>query len=679
MTGTIFKVGLQAEADPYTFVMSTAAIDRMGDVVKQNWRLKDFKRNPIALWQHNADQPIGVWENVRVTGGQLMGRLKLAEKGTSELIDTVRSLIEQRVLKAVSVGFRSNKQTPLDEEKGPYGPLELDDNELLECSVVSIPANQEALSTAKSVNQSVLARIVAEPGDNREAVPAFKQLKITRESGNHSTRKTTMPLSRSEQIAELRDNLVKHRDLLLELDEKLDAAETDEDREDLQREYDEETARMERTEANLQRKLDMEQRMAAKAIEAQGDPEPKEPAIEGELIPAGQDVALRAFPQSQPAAEHQPVIRIRQNRPKAHRAIATMHSIMLAHVERRNPVEIAARQYKDEPEIEFLVRAATQEAAPANPGWAAELVRDTYSQFLDLVWDASIYGRAPGLRLNFDGAGKIMMPRATGGQSDLGGGFVGVGAPIPVRETTFGMLQFGPQKMAVITTYLKEMVRQSNPALEPILREHIVNGTALILDTIFQDDQARTAIRPAGIKNIAGVPNVNGSTGSTVAAIIADCKAMIGRLLAGNGSDTATWFMNPQRILGLRTVQDAASGAFTFREDINAGTFMGYPFVSSKNVTVDEVHLISDDALVHGNDYNPVFETSDQATIVFDDSAPEHIVGGPGRNPPADGVATTQPVRSMFQVDGIAMKMTLGLSWEGRRETGIQVLTGVDW
>lgn len=679
MTGTIFKVGLQAEADPYTFVMSTAAIDRMGDSVKQNWRLKDFKRNPIALWQHNAGQPIGVWENVQVTGGQLMGRLKLAEKGTSELIDTVRSLIEQRVLKAVSVGFRSNKQTPLDEEKGPYGPLELDDNELLECSVVSIPANQEALSTAKSVNQSVLARIVAEPGDNREAVPAFKQLKITRESGNHSTRKTIMPLSRSEQIAELRDNLVKHRDLLLELDEKLDAAETDEDREDLQREYDEETARMERTEANLQRKLDMEQRMAAKAIEAQGDPEPKEPAIEGELIPAGQDVALRAFPQSRPAAEHQPVIRICQNRPKAHRAIATMHSIMLAHVERRNPVEIAARQYKDEPEIEFLVRTATQEAAPANAGWAAELVRDTYRQFLDLVWDASIYGRAPGLRLNFDGAGKIMMPRATGSHSDLGGGFVGVGAPIPVKETTFGMLEFGPQKMAVITTYLKEMVRQSNPALEPILREHIVNGTALILDTIFQDDQARTTIRPPGIKNIAGVPNISVSTGSTVAAIIADCKAMIGRLLDGNGSDTATWFMNPQRILGLRTVQDAASGAFTFREDINAGTFMGYPFVSSKNVTVDEVHLISDDALVHGNDYNPVFETSDQATIVFDDSAPEHIVGGPGRNPPADGVATTQPVRSMFQVDGIAMKMTLGLSWEGRRETGIQVLTGVAW
>lgn len=675
----IFKEGKQDRDDPFVFTMSSDVEDRMGDRVKQNWRLKDFKRNPISLWMHKSDKPIGVWEDVGVVQGKLRGRLKMADKGTSKFLDTIRSLIEQRILKAVSVGFQSHKQTPLDEQKGHYGPLLLDDNELLECSVVSIPANQEALSTAKNLDRAMLAHIVAETGDNREALPAFQQLKMTRESGDNSTKKgKTMPKSRSEQIQDLRDDLLKHRDLLLEIDEKLDGAATDEEREDFQREYDEEKIRMDRTEANLQRKLEMEERMAAKVIETVQTRESDSPALEGQLIPADQDVRLRGFPQNDPAERPQ-FIQVRQNRAKGHAAIATMFSFLRAHADRCSPIDVAQRMYKDEPEIEFLVRAATQPAHPTNAGWAAELVRETYGQFLDLVWSASIYGRAPGLRLEFDGSGNIMMPKAAGGQNDLAGGFIGVGQPIPVKQTSFTMLEFGPKKMGVITTYFREMVRQSNPAIEPILRNHIINGTALVLDTIFQDNTAGDAIRPPGIKSIAGVPNVNASTGNTVASIITDCKAMISRILAGNGSDSAVWFMNPQRILGLRTVQDAASGDFTFREDINNGVFMGYPFVSSKNVTEDEVSLISDDALVHGNDYNPMFDVTDQATIVFDDTAPENIVGGPGLNPPADGVATTQPVVSMFQVDSFALKMTLGLSWEGHRATGIQVLTGVGW
>jgi len=144
----VFKAGLQSEDDPYEFVMSTADRDRVGDIVMQDWDLRDFKRNPIALYAHDHTLPIGRWENVRVQAEKLVGRLVLAQRGTSEFIDTLHSLVEQRILKAVSVGFLPKSWDPID-EKDPWDGYILSGNALMECSLCAVPANPNALSFAK--------------------------------------------------------------------------------------------------------------------------------------------------------------------------------------------------------------------------------------------------------------------------------------------------------------------------------------------------------------------------------------------------------------------------------------------------------------------------------------------------------------------------------------------------
>lgn len=148
------KAGHQSADDPFEFIMSTEAEDRMGDVIVQSgWSLKEFRKNPIALFQHNHNMPIGSWREVRVVkdggGAQLRGKLAMAEKGTSKLVDEVRSLLEQRVLRAVSVGFRSTKAELMDDDD-PWGGIRFLKQTLLETSVVSVPANQEALLATKS-------------------------------------------------------------------------------------------------------------------------------------------------------------------------------------------------------------------------------------------------------------------------------------------------------------------------------------------------------------------------------------------------------------------------------------------------------------------------------------------------------------------------------------------------
>jgi hypothetical protein len=115
----IFKSASQSVDDPLQFVLSDDSTDRMGDTIQvTGWDLTNFKENPIALWAHAATRPIGRWVDVRVVGNKLMGKLVFADAGTSPMIDEIRSLVEQRILKTVSVGFNPLDAEPIRDPKG---------------------------------------------------------------------------------------------------------------------------------------------------------------------------------------------------------------------------------------------------------------------------------------------------------------------------------------------------------------------------------------------------------------------------------------------------------------------------------------------------------------------------------------------------------------------------------
>jgi len=148
------KATASATADGMEFVLSDATVDSYGDIVEPSgWDLKRFKQNPIALFGHSSAFPIGRWADVRVEDGKLKGRLEMAKAGTSYRLDELRRLIEQGILRAVSVGFRPLKAEPIDKEK-PYGPQRYMKQELLETSLVSVPANPAALAVAKGMKIS---------------------------------------------------------------------------------------------------------------------------------------------------------------------------------------------------------------------------------------------------------------------------------------------------------------------------------------------------------------------------------------------------------------------------------------------------------------------------------------------------------------------------------------------
>ena len=151
-----------ANPDAWEVVASDESVDRYGDIIRAaGWELKNYNANPIVLFGHSSFDPIGTSKSV-VDGNRLVSTIKLAAPGTSPQTDYYRALIEQKILRAVSVGFMPTKgPLPILDAKERITGFEYVGQELLELSVVSVPANPAAVSLAKSFNlnpASVLPR-----------------------------------------------------------------------------------------------------------------------------------------------------------------------------------------------------------------------------------------------------------------------------------------------------------------------------------------------------------------------------------------------------------------------------------------------------------------------------------------------------------------------------------------
>jgi HK97 family phage prohead protease len=146
----IQKASAGRVADSYDFVLSTQDVDRHGDIVVQDGlSIKQFEQNPIALFQHDHSAPVGVWSNLRRKGKALLGTFTPVAPGTSKVADLAVALLEQGVLRAVSVSFIGTKKEYME----PRGVRYLA-SELLEVSLVTVPANPNALRIAKSLGMS---------------------------------------------------------------------------------------------------------------------------------------------------------------------------------------------------------------------------------------------------------------------------------------------------------------------------------------------------------------------------------------------------------------------------------------------------------------------------------------------------------------------------------------------
>jgi len=118
---------------------STVDMDRTGDVVPASvWEkgIQNYLKNPVVLAQHDHDDPIGRMTDYRVDGKGLWVKARI-----SSAAEECYGLIKDKVLTAFSIGFRI-----IDAEYNSAAEVfVIKELELIEISVVSIPANQNTI------------------------------------------------------------------------------------------------------------------------------------------------------------------------------------------------------------------------------------------------------------------------------------------------------------------------------------------------------------------------------------------------------------------------------------------------------------------------------------------------------------------------------------------------------
>jgi HK97 family phage prohead protease len=150
---SVVSKAIDLEAGIFETMISTEAVDRQGDIVRATGaRLENYLKNPVVLWAHDYSQPpIAKALGIEILPGSgLKSRFQFSEWNINPQADVVRRLWASGFLNATSIGFIPLKSKALNEEDEDYwwGPRDYVEWELLEYSIVPVPANQEALRLA---------------------------------------------------------------------------------------------------------------------------------------------------------------------------------------------------------------------------------------------------------------------------------------------------------------------------------------------------------------------------------------------------------------------------------------------------------------------------------------------------------------------------------------------------
>jgi HK97 family phage prohead protease len=138
--------------DIYEFIASTASEDRQGDSIDQKgWELDNFMKNPVIMFAHNYSE-LPIAKAIEVIKGEksLTIKIQFASEEANPKAQQVKRLVDEGMLNTTSVGFIQKERNGNIITKA----------ELLEVSIVPVPANAEALRLAyKSLDEAFVKDI----------------------------------------------------------------------------------------------------------------------------------------------------------------------------------------------------------------------------------------------------------------------------------------------------------------------------------------------------------------------------------------------------------------------------------------------------------------------------------------------------------------------------------------
>lgn len=637
-------------------VASTPEPDRMGDVVVPEGA--QFELPLPLLWHHRSDQPIGHVIEAKVTkkGIEIIAQIaRVADAGKlKDRVDEAWQTLKEGLVKGLSVGFKALEHEPLNkgETDDPweliFGPKKFTKWLWLELSAVTIPANSGAsINQIKSIDRAALGiDTVVRLGKTLPGV-----------AGQPDKAKDMKTVA--EQIAALEAKLQEKTDRMNEILQK--CMEEDRSTDDAEREeFDTLKREIETLQGDLERFKSLEAAMAHKAKAASGKG-PKD-AVTSRGNGDGH-VTVRGVHTAKPG----PGIRMAR----------LVRCLGLAQGNRWGASELAKQLYPNDPIIADTIKAnvVAGSTLTTTGQWGAELVSEeggVFADFVEFLRPQTIVGRfgtdgIPSLR-------RVPFRTALIGQTTGGTGYwVGEGKPKPLTSFDFSRQTLGPLKVAAISVATMELLRDSSPSAEMLIRDGLVAACRerIDLDFINPDKAAVAGISPASILN--GVAAVGASVGTDADSIRADVRALFAAFIAANNAPTsAVWIMSARTALALSLMQNPLGQTEFPGITMNGGTFAGRPVIVSEyispNTSGDFLALVNASDIYFADDGEFQVDMSTEASLQMVDNPTNDVV-----------TPTATSLVSMFQTNSAAFRAERTLNWLRRRASAVAWLSGVTW
>ena len=295
------------------------------------------------------------------------------------------------------------------------------------------------------------------------------------------------------------------------------------------------------------------------------------------------------------------------------------------------------------------------------------LVPDEYvAEIIDLLRAQSTV-RAMGAQTMPMNSGSMTIPKLTQGATST---YIGENQRGGASQPEFGSIQLSAKKLKTLVPISNDLLRDSTPQADTIVRDDLVQAMALEEDVAFirydgTEDKPKGMYYWADDDNVFGAGDISSDELDTVTN---DLTQAIYKL-AGSDVPMANpgWIFNPRTTFYLMKLRDG-NGNYVFRDELQDGTLMGFPYMDTTQIPINldtsgggdndetEIYFADFAQLIIGENTDLIIDVSSEATYY-------------------DG---TQQV-SAFDNDLTLMRALARHDFGARHEEAIAVVEEVDW
>jgi hypothetical protein len=314
--------------------------------------------------------------------------------------------------------------------------------------------------------------------------------------------------------------------------------------------------------------------------------------------------------------------------------------------------------------VEFIKANEVAGGGTGTGEWGAELVaidgRFT-GDFIEFLSGLSVFDR-----LALRAVPPHVMIKGQDGAAT--GYWVGESKAIPVTKADFFNVTLSPLKVAALAVISNELIRDSSPSAELLVRDALGQAVTQRIDTTFFSANAASAgVSPAGILN--GVAPI-ASTGNDADAVRDGILALYASFLTAKNASGLTLVMNPARAKAMQLMVNALGQPEFTGVNATGGTLLGDNVVTGDNLNEAAIILLKASDIYKIGDGGVEVSVSRDAAIE-QNSAPSGASDTP--TPAGDNMV------SMFQTESTAIKVVRSMNWAKRRASAVAWINDASW